>query len=254
MKSQLIRRLALSTQLALLTLAGCALVLPSCAGDGHLTLLGYSTKPNYDPNIHTVSVPIFKNRTNWTVTPAVGMEMDLTRAVIREIEGRTPFKVVQCNADTELRGTIVAVTKTLLNYTPHNNIREAELNLSVDLVWKDLRSGRILSRPARRGGELPDPAVRQPLLATPDSLFPPGAKPIPVPSIPALPETGAAAGAGVPGEDVIIDPNTNRPVVPINVHSIAHYRPELGESITTALQKNYERMATQIVNIMEQPW
>src|SRR5262249_32468268 len=101
-----------------LALAACALILPSCTGDGHVTVLGYSTKPNYDPNIRTVRVPIFKDKTYMTVTPVVGMAQDLTRAVVREIELKTPFKVVQdCeNADTELRGVITGFSKLLLNY------------------------------------------------------------------------------------------------------------------------------------------
>src|SRR3954466_10473696 len=136
-------------------LAACAVLLPSCASDGHLTVLGYSTKPNYDPNIRTVRVPIFKNRTFMTVTPNVGMEMDLTRAVVREIEQKTPFKVVQdCGAaDTELRGVIVGFSKNLLNYNAFNEVREAETQLVVQLVWRDLRSGKILSRGPRRPGE-----------------------------------------------------------------------------------------------------
>src|SRR5262245_15614068 len=131
-----------------LALAACALILPSCASDGHLTVLGYSTKPNYDPNIRTVRVPIFKNKTIMTVTPVVGMEMDLTRAVVREIELKTPFKVVQdCEAaDTELRGVIIGFSKVMLNYNPFNEVREAETQLVVQLVWRDLRTGKILSR------------------------------------------------------------------------------------------------------------
>ena len=61
------------------------LILPSCAWDGHFCVLGYSTKPNYDPNIHSVSVPIVRNPSYWTVTPTVGLDMDLTRALVREI-------------------------------------------------------------------------------------------------------------------------------------------------------------------------
>ena len=88
-------------------------------------------------------MPIFKNRTPWTVTPAVGMEMDLTRAVVREIELKTPYKVLSCDADTELRGTILSFTKTLLNYTQFNTVREAKRRCAVELIWRDL--------PHRRG-------------------------------------------------------------------------------------------------------
>jgi hypothetical protein len=241
-----------------LALAACALVLPSCSGDGHFTVLGYSTKPNYDPNIHTVRVPIFKNHTQMAVTPTVGMEMDLTRAVVREIELKTPFKVVQdCeNADTELRGVIIGFSKAMLNYNPFNEVREAETQLVVQIVWRDLRTGKVLSRGPRRPGESADPDQRQPLLATPDSLFPPGVKVPPVVSAPVAPEFVAGQNDEpiADPENPFIDPATKRPIPPAIVTSTGHFRPELGQSLTTALQENYNRMATAIVSLMETGW
>lgn len=236
-----------------LAVAACALTLPSCATDGHFSILGYSTKPNYDRNIRTVRVPIFKNKTFWVVTPVVGMEMDLTRAVVREIEAKTPYKVVQdcAAADTELRGTIVSFQKAILNFTPFNTVREAETILTVELVWRDLRTGQVLSRPARRPGEAVEGEPRQPLLATPDTMFPPGTKPPPIAALPAAPES--VPGAGSP-EDQPIDPATQKPAIPIVVRSVAHYREELGESTTTALQRNYDRLAVSIVSLMETGW
>jgi hypothetical protein len=38
------------------------------------------------------------------------------------------------------------------------------------------------------------------------------------------------------------------------VRSVAHYRPEIGESLATAQQINCDRMAEQIVNMMETAW
>ncbi len=38
------------------------------------------------------------------------------------------------------------------------------------------------------------------------------------------------------------------------VRSLAYYRPELGQSISTAQQDNVNRMADQIVSMMEVPW
>src|ERR687884_259892 len=104
-----------------------ALLLSSCAGDGHLTLLGYTTRPNYDTSIRTVRVPIFKNFTMRDSTRQ-GLEFDLTKAVVREIELKTPYKVVgaDCDADTELTGTIVAYNKGILNRNQQNEVREAE--------------------------------------------------------------------------------------------------------------------------------
>src|SRR5438105_4539764 len=101
--------------------------LASCSSDGHLCVLGYTTRPNYDTNIHTVHVPIFKNNTFRR-----DVEFELTRAVIREIEAKTPYKVVSdpCRADTELTGTIISLNKFILNRTQLNEVREAETVLA----------------------------------------------------------------------------------------------------------------------------
>src|SRR6266849_5233685 len=128
-------------------LASLALLLPSCGWDGQFTVLGYTTRPNYDCTIRSVRVPIFKN-----VTFRRGLEFDLTRAVIREIEAKTPFKVVAagCAADSELTGTIVSLNKNLLNRDQQNEVREAETILAVEIIWRDLRpghEGEILSKP-----------------------------------------------------------------------------------------------------------
>jgi hypothetical protein len=127
-----------------LVLAVVAVLLPSCAWDGQFTILGYTTRPNYDPGIRTIRVPIFKNNTFIR-----GLEFDLTRAVIREIEARTPFKVVSegCPADTELTGKIVTLTKLAINRTQLNEVREAQTTLGVEIIWRDLRTGEILSQP-----------------------------------------------------------------------------------------------------------
>ncbi len=131
-----------------------ALLASSCGWDGQFHILGYTTRPNYDSSIHTVRVPIFKNTTFYH-----GLEFDLTRAVIREIESKTPFKVVSegCPADTELNGKIVNFNKNILNRNQLNEVREAETVLSVEVTWKDLRSGEILSKPRPRPGEPPPP-------------------------------------------------------------------------------------------------
>lgn len=186
------------------------LLLPSCGWDGHFTILDYTTRPNYDPGVRTVHVPIFENNTFRR-----GLEFDLTRAVIREIEAKTPYKVVSadCCADTELKGRIIALNKNLLNRNQLNEVREAETILAVELVWRDLRSGEILSRPrlGRPGDPLPPPDL------------PPDAPPLPPPP-------------------------------PVLVHSVGGFIPELGGSLTTAEKQNVDRLAVQIVSMMELPW
>lgn len=188
-----------------LLLAAVSLVLPSCVHNGHLTMFGYTTAPPYDCSIRTVYVPIFKN-----VTFRKNLEFDLTRAVIREIESKTPYKVVSCptKADTELLGTIASRSKAVTNFNRLFETREAETTLTVEVVWRDLRPGHV--------GEV----LSRPQQLRPAELLPPGAPPTP----------------------------------PVLVQSLGTYIPETGSSLTTAEQQNVNRLATQIVSMMEQPW
>src|SRR5438067_12077968 len=104
-----------------------ALALPGCESGGHFTILGYTTRPNYDTCIKTVYVPIFQCEIMLDETRRQ-IPFDLTRAVIREIEAKTPYKVVsdRGRADTELTGRVKALTKNLINRNQLNEIREAE--------------------------------------------------------------------------------------------------------------------------------
>jgi Lipopolysaccharide-assembly len=217
----------------LLLLTASALLLPSCNWDGNFTILGYTTKPQYPDHIRTIYVPIFKNPTLWR-----GLEFDLTRAVIREIEAKTPYKVVSSPscADSQLSGTIISLNKNVINRNQLNEIREAETTLAVEIVWKDLRTGEILSRPR--------PA------ATANMSIPPILPPTGTPGIP--------IGEGETRPPDYVPPGTPigppPPPPPVLVQSIASFIPELGESITTAQQKNVNRLAIQIVSMMESPW
>jgi Lipopolysaccharide-assembly len=153
-----------------------ALTLASCTGDGHFTILGYTTQPNYNLEIRTVYVPIFQN-----VTFARGLEFDLTRAVIREIESKTPFKVVDCRegADTELIGKIINTSKGVITLNQLGEVRDAQAGLSVELTWRDLRpgcTGTILSADPKKEevrGEnpLPGPKSPPPALVTPSATY-----------------------------------------------------------------------------------
>jgi hypothetical protein len=155
-----------------------AFILASCSSDGHFTILGYTTQPNYNPDIRTVYVPIFQN-----VTFTRGLEFDLTRAVIREIEAKTPYKVVDCraNADTELIGKIITTSKGVITLNQLGEVRDAQASMGVELVWRDLRpgcSGIILSSDPKKEevrGEIPLPGAKPPppALVTPTASFVP---------------------------------------------------------------------------------
>lgn len=110
-----------------------------------LTLLvtgcGYAAKPVYPQDVQSVQVPIFQNRSFYR-----GLEFDLTEALIKEIELRTPYKVVShASADTVLEGTIVAVNQHRLSRRPAGGLaQELEMQLVVDVSWRNLRTGQVV--------------------------------------------------------------------------------------------------------------
>jgi len=268
----------------LLALAGMGLSVPACTWNdwfawngGKPVLFGYGTAPNYDRRFKTVRVKIFKNATFWSVVPVPGMEDELTLQLVREIEQKTPYKVVSGDADTEISGSIVSFTKIALNYTQQNEVRECETTLTCDVVWKDLRTGKLLTSPATGravdpippAGLLPnqvDPfsaeptmpgMVQPPLNSTPNS---PGGQPATLADSSATPGVPVPGGTSVPGAPGAppapggLGGRGATPTLGAIVRSIAHFRPEIGESISTAQQMNYNRMAEQIVAMMETPW
>jgi hypothetical protein len=201
---------------SLTTLAGCR--------NGSPTIFGYQAGADalYDPNIRTIYVPVFSNRAFQT-EPYRGMEVDITKAVVREIGAKTRFKVVSDpnGADTELRGNVVDISKTLLNRNQQNTIREGEIVLVVDVLWRDLRDGRVLSSPSR--GSPPAPG-NQPLPPAFD------------PDVPIPPQAIDQAG------------------LPVRLVATGRLLPELGESNATASKRAVDLLATQIVSMMEKPW
>lgn len=203
--------------------------LSGCESAGHFSILGYTTRPNYDDGIRTVYVPIFQNNTFRR-----GIEYDLTRAVIREIEGKTPYKVTsdRCRADTELTGAIISANKQLLNRNQLNEIREGEITVTVGLAWKDLRTGEMLSKPRQAPAAYATPGI--PELNIPDVGAGPTAVNPPAPT------------ANAPGKP-------DAPPLVIDV-GVGTYIPELGPSTTTAYQRAIDRLAIQIVSQMEKPW
>jgi hypothetical protein len=239
-------------------LAAATMLYPSCEWDGHFTILGYSTRPNYDTRYKTVKVNIFKNPTFWAVVPVPGLEMQLTQAIVREIEAKTPYKVVRDNADTELIGNIKTFNQGILNYNQLFERREVETTLLVEVAWRDLRTGKFLTAPRRLPGmPLPDEA-----LPTPPALVEnaPSRVLAPIPATPTSPlNTGMTEVPGLPGNDAaaVAPPLPGSLIPPLAfqlVRSVGRYIPELGQSISTAQKENVDRMAIQIVSMMEIPW
>ncbi len=102
---------------------------------------GYTHKPLYSQDIRAVAVPVAENQSFYR-----GIEFDLTEAVIKEIELRTPYKVMDsARADTMIRMTVTAVQQSLLSREPRAGLpQEIEVTLTADFDWRDLHSGKIL--------------------------------------------------------------------------------------------------------------
>ena len=102
---------------------------------------GYVWHSLYREDIRTIAVPIFTNKDFHR-----GVEFQLTKALVNQIELQTPYKVVdRNNADTILEGEITAVRSSALSLDRHTELpQEQMLTVTVNFVWKNLHTGKIL--------------------------------------------------------------------------------------------------------------
>jgi RNase P/RNase MRP subunit p29 len=108
----------------------------------------------YATNVRTIYVPVFQCD-SYRTTPAIDVGERLTEAVCKEIEKRTPFKVVgsEAAADSVLTGRVVADTKRMVVESPTDQSRQVELNYQVLVTWAD-RGGSVIA-----SGDVPLPAA-----------------------------------------------------------------------------------------------
>ena len=93
----------------------------------------------YDRDVRTVYVPMFES-----ASYRRNLGERLTEAVIKEIEAKTPYKVVGSpDADSILSGRIVGETKRVVAENVYDDPRELEVNLQVDASWIDRQGGAI---------------------------------------------------------------------------------------------------------------
>jgi Lipopolysaccharide-assembly len=165
-----------------------AVALLACVG-----CAGYrmGTASLFPADIETVYVPIFQSDSYRR-----GMGERLTELVIKEIEQRTPYKVVSSpDADSILTGKITNDTKRVTIEDKYDQPRDVQMNFVVQVSWVD-RKGDLVSQ----GGNVPIPSQTVELSQTSDQIA------------------------------------------------------EFGQSTTTAQQQTLERLARQIVSLMENPW
>lgn len=151
----------------------------------------FGNRSLYPQDIQTVYVPVFESDSF-----RMNLAEFLTEAIAKEIELKTPYKVVGSpQADSVLTGKITTDTKRVVIEDPYDYPRETQINMSVEVRWVD-----------RRGA-----AMGQPLS-------------VPVP------------------QELVGLSNTGMLV------------PEYGQSVSTAQLQAIQRLATQIVSLMESPW
>jgi hypothetical protein len=102
---------------------------------------GYRWSSLYRGDVKTVAVPIFTNKTFYR-----GVEFQLSKAIVSNLEAQTPYKVApRERADTVLEGEITRIRARTISEARGAAIPQEQLYLvTVNFTWKDLRSGKIL--------------------------------------------------------------------------------------------------------------
>ncbi len=109
-----------------------------CASD---PTKGYSFASSFSTDVRTVYVPIFENPTF-----ARGLEIELTDAIIKEIQRTTPWTVAAADsAQTQLTGKINdALLRRLSTGRGSGLAQELSYTITVEFEWKDVRNGKVL--------------------------------------------------------------------------------------------------------------
>jgi hypothetical protein len=119
----------------------CLAVLDWAGGCASDPTRGYSSRSIYPTDVSSVAVPIFANN-----TLVRDVEFELTDALIKEIESRTPYKVTaESRADTILLGQVQKVQLDQFSKSRLTGLSEEVIvTVTIDFQWKDLRSGKTL--------------------------------------------------------------------------------------------------------------
>lgn len=126
---------------AILLAIGFATMPIGCASD---PADGWSMSWTHPDRYRSVSIPMFQNLTYFR-----GLETELTRALVVEMEAATPYKVTgPGTADTLLRGKIVSAELIPLSKGLETGLSDEMLfKASIDFEWIDLSTGEaIVSR------------------------------------------------------------------------------------------------------------
>jgi len=103
---------------------------------------GYSFDSTYPEGVNSISVNVFENETF-----AVGLEREVTEAIIKEIQRSTTLMVVrEGTADSDLVGVITEAEMQRLSLDSQTGLsQELAVQVTVDFDWRDRRSGKLLA-------------------------------------------------------------------------------------------------------------
>lgn len=91
----------------------------------------------YNRDISTIQVPVFESESYRR-----NLGERLTEAVQKQIENRTPYKVVgRDTADTVLSGYIKSDEQSIKNLNDYNDTRQKQYSMTVEVRWTDRRTG-----------------------------------------------------------------------------------------------------------------
>ena len=116
---------------------------------------GYRSGYAARKDIGTVAVGVFGNRTFYR-----DIDTDFTRAVISQIEKKTPYRIVTSSeADAILEGKIVSYRKTVLQENADDTPMELQVVLTVNATLRNRRNGKVLFKDTVREAENYAPAA-----------------------------------------------------------------------------------------------
>lgn len=132
----------MSRALAVVLCALAACALGACSDDPRS---GYTAVGVQDVSLGPIAVPIWANDTF-----NHGLEVELTDALVKEIQSTTPWKVASDGARSRLTGRIVAVElRPLSTANVSGLVEDMAVGLTVDWEWKRSASGKPIV--AKRG-------------------------------------------------------------------------------------------------------
>jgi hypothetical protein len=102
----------------------------------------------YNPDIRTIYIPQVRNET-WRHMLGV----QLTEALQKEVELRTPYKVIaNPSADSTLTCRVTTQTKRTVTETRTDEPRDVETMITVEVIWTDRRGNLLMeNRPVPAG-------------------------------------------------------------------------------------------------------